>query len=574
VPLDASDGSRAFTRDGEVSFAVPADVEPLLRGGQRGAWVRARLVAGDYGAPRDIEGLPFPAAPSIATLTLHSALDVPPTPPAHLRLAGVLEWARIDAETASFEPFPPPALDGPALYLALEPHEPLHAGRELSFQVEPGPPAGRPVWRDARPPGTAPRWQQRCGDGWRDCDVADDSQTLARPGIVGVRLVSAPAQWPGSTLGPAAVPPCWLRIVWPADAAAPRLRRLVLNAVRARQSVRLDNELLGSGTGRPAQGFQALRTPIVGDVTLEVREADVWVEWQAVKDFAGSDAQSRHFVLDRSSGALTFGDGRRGRMPPAGANNIRLRRYHAGGGLRGNVAAGAAQQLRTTVPYVQAVSHLEPAAGGQDADDSGTVRRAASAWLRHRDRAVCADDYAALCVAASPEVARAWCHGCRDLGAGAAVRAGQVAAGTVSIIVLPHGAQTRPQPSADLLQRVKAHLDARRPLNVDLVLVGPEYAPCTVSARVVTLPGWSASEVAAACRRRLADYLHPVTGGEQHAGWMPGARPHRSDLLALLGSVEGVDHVLHLRWSVDETTLDGPGRALALVCAGAVEIGT
>ena len=572
VALDASDGTQNFTRHGEVVFVVPADVEPSALAGQHGAWVRARLASGHYGAPQLIDGLPFPAAPSIASLLLHSAVDVAPAAPARLLRAWVLELVAIDVAAASFEPFPRPEVDGFAVYIALASQERLLAERELSFQVQPGEPARRPVWRDGSAAGAAPRWQQRSGEGWRDCAAADDSNAFSRPGIVRVRLAAEPVAWPGSTV-PAAMPPCWLRIVWPAAAAAPRLRRLVLNAVPARQTMRLENEILGSSTGRPRQSFTALRTPIVGDVVLQVREAappdGTWVAWQEVPDFSASDAQARHFCLDRQTGQLRFGDGRQGRIPPAEANNVRLREYHAGGGRRGNVAAGAAAQLRTTVPYVQAVTHHEPASGGQDAGDAAAVRRAASGWLRHRDRAVCADDYVDLCHAASPEVARAWCNGCRDLDT---TRATTFAPGVVSLIVLPHGAQARPQPSADLLRRVKAHLDARRPLNAELVLLGPDYAAISVTTRVAGLPGRSAHEVAAACRRRLLEFLHPVTGGEAGQGWPPGQRPHRSDLVALLGAVEGVDHVVDLRWAAEDAHLDPSSRALALVCAGAVEV--
>jgi hypothetical protein len=76
--------------------------------------------------------------------------------------------------------------------------------------------------------------------------------------------------------------------------------------------------------------------------------------------------------------------------------------------------------------------------------------------------------------------------------------------------------------------------------------------------------------VAAACQRRLEAFLHPVTGANEGCGWAPGVRPHRSDLVALLGAVEGVDHVEELRLRVDDA---GTGsRETSLACAGAVEV--
>src|SRR5262249_26653177 len=150
----------------------------------------------------------------------------------------------------------------------------------------------------------------------------------------------------------------WLRVIWPVDEASrgvPQLPiGLAINSVAALHSQRLVNEILGSSNGRGDQVFKALRTPIIGDVRLQVREADEgWVTWNEVENFADSDADSRDFTLDRSTGEVSFGDGRRGRIPPSGANNIRLHEYATGGGRLGNQPAKAIAQLRSALPAVE-----------------------------------------------------------------------------------------------------------------------------------------------------------------------------------------------------------------------------
>lgn len=575
VALDVRDSTKSLTRHGDVSFTLPDDAQPFVLAGQRGIWVRARLVSGHYGAPRMIDGLHFPAAPSIRSLVLHSTIEIAPQPAALLCRTGTLELERIDTSTSSFEPFAPPDVEGSALYIALDGPEPLQAGRRLSFHIEPGPQTRRAVRRDITASSKVVRWQVRSADGWRECRVADESSNLERPGSVVVELPAAPTPWPGSSVLPLSSTHCWLRAVWLADAPAPCLRRVVLNAVRARQTLRVRHELLGSSTGLPGQTFGALRVPIYGDVVLQVREgaaapqAGEWTAWHEVTDFFASGGDSTHFCLDRRTGQVRFGNGARGRIPPAGPNNIRLLQYHVGGGRRGNVAAGAVAQLRTAVPYVQSVTNPEPGLGGQDAGSAVSLQRAASGWLRHRDRAVCADDYVDLCLAASPEVARAWCIGNRDLDASAAMRP---VPGVVSLIVLPHATQARPQPSSDLLERIQTFFDTRRPLNTELVLLGPEYLSQSVRARVAAAPGWTPQEVAQACRQRLIEFLHPVDGGDAREGWAPGQRPHRSDLVSLIGAVDGVDHVIELQASIDESQLSADRRALALVGPGSIEV--
>lgn len=591
IALDAADGTRSLTQNGQVGFTIPPDVDSPAIGGIREPWVRARLVSGQYGLPQTIDGVPYPAAPSIASISVHWRIDTAPTAPERILRRGAFEWTSVDpAAEAFFAPFPPFDVEGVALLVALVSDERTLKGRTLSVQVQPGRAPGRSIWREAevRPDAKAPRWQLMTVEGWKDCAVSDDSAGLTRSGIVQLRIDDAPTAWAGSTIDPAQQF-LWLRVVWPAGGDTPRLRRIALNAVRARQSLRLANEVLGSSNGRPGQIFQALRTPIVDEVVLQVREpspdgdadteapadanvpvsdASRWVRWQRVDSLSDSAGHARDFTLDRFTGRVAFGDGRCGRIPPAGANNIRLREYHAGGGVRGNSPAAAVSQLRTTVPYVEAVTNLEPASGGQDGGDALAVRRAGSAWLRHRERAVCGDDYADLALAASTEVARAYCSGTRDLAAQGLDF--ESAPGWSSVTIVPHGDEPRPQPSLDLLGRVQAHLDARKPVTARLRTLGPDYLGVSVSARISCAPSASPHELTAECRRQMLAFLHPVNGGIGGRGWAAGARPHRSDFVALLGAIEGVDHVEEVRLQFED--VEPAARRHALVCAGAVEV--
>ena len=48
------------------------------------------------------------------------------------------------------------------------------------------------------------------------------------------------------------------------------------------------------------------------------------MKWAEVVDFYGSLKSDRHYVRDRLTGEIRFGDGQRGMIPPLGLNNIRL----------------------------------------------------------------------------------------------------------------------------------------------------------------------------------------------------------------------------------------------------------
>jgi predicted phage baseplate assembly protein len=568
--IAANDGTQSLTQDGSLVFSVPNDVTAITIAGKTGPWLRARLASGQYGSTPATDGTASPMirAPAVKSLAVRSTLERGPLLPEHLVSQGALMSVQIDPSMPSpVDAFPSSDVGGPVLYVGLDALggalgalDVLAKGYVISWHVRPTPPTPPIIFGEPAPSTATPRWQMRTAGGWRDTTMHDGSVGLTQSGIVTLTLQDDPGEWLGSTLDPAARNLAWLRVIWPAvqvSRAIPQLPiGLTINCVLAQHSQHLTNEIVGSSNGRKDQVFKALRTPIIGEVQLQVREVDDdWVTWNEVDTLSASLSDSRHFTVDRSTGELRFGDGRFGRIPPPGANNIRLHQYTTGGGSLGNQPAKAIAQMRSAVPAVESVTNLEPATGGMDAEDAARVRAHASARLRHRDRAVCADDFADLALRASPDVARAICVAERDLGVAApAMSESATQPGVVSTIIIPRIADPCPQPSFHLLETVKNYLDARRSPAGRLVVVGPTYTRVSVKLQVVPAAEWSPDGVASECKRQIAEFLHPVTGGSEGCGWALGQRPHRSDLYGLLDAIEGVDFVRGLSLSIDVPT--------------------
>ncbi|MGH7930518.1 MAG: putative baseplate assembly protein, partial [Candidatus Binatia bacterium] len=379
----------------------------------------------------------------------------------------------------------------------------------------------------------------------------------------------------------------WLRVLWTGGefGCSPDLTRLLLNTVPASQTVTLHNELLGSSTGKGKQTFRSARVPILRKLKLEIREPDIpgaeelrliqkaegddavttlrdakgtieqiWVRWHEVEDWLSSTHRDRHFIVNRETGEILFGDGKRGQIPPVGTNNIRLRQYQTGGGAAGNRARRSIVQLRTTIPYVDSVTNLEAASGGLDMEDWDSLRERGSRWLRHRDRAVTTEDYEDLAKLASPTVGKAKCYSGKDLAldpSGKLLRPG-----VVSVVIVPYGAEAKPLPDLKLLRRVRDFLNQRRVPDASLLVLAPEYVRICVDAVVVAQSADSGASVALQCDDKLRRYLHPVNGGDASRGWEFGAMPHESDLFAVLESVPGLGFVRSLNIRTEE---DYPG---------------
>ena len=216
------------------------------------------------------------------------------------------------------------------------------------------------------------------------------------------------------------------------------MRRILTNTTWSRQAITREHEILGSSNGNLHQQFRTSQVPVLTGQHLEVQESElpvaeeqaliereegrdaiailtddtdqpteVWVRWHEVTDFYGSGPRDRHYILDHLTGEVFFGNNQQGRVPPQGRNNIRMARYQTGGGHSGNLPPESITELKTTLPYVDSVTHWEVASGGADLESFARLRKRGPKALRHRDRAVTAQDFEDLAFTASTQVGRA-----------------------------------------------------------------------------------------------------------------------------------------------------------------------
>jgi len=611
VRLDAEDGTHGLLESGHVRLRLPHGAGPIAVNGLETGWVRVRVAAL---TPRERDRI----SPPVIESGREAAVPVVPPPP----FLPAIERVRIDASkgfaaipvasivrtddvsSALFEislsspvpPFERMPSDDPALYLRFDgATRDLGAGTTVFFFMLESPEGSVSDSADRSP--SSMRVEYWDGGRWRAADIADATRGLTRTGPLTLRCERPWRAGPFATGGA-----FWARLVWPdrQQARPGLLARVALNTVMAINALSVENELLGSSDHTADQLYTCARRPVIGELQLEVREpaaapplelaarrvggqptlshADAlpggtgreqWVRWQAVESFTQSGPEDRHFVLNAWNGSVRFGDGRTGKIPPAGANNIRMRRYRAGGGSAGNVPSHAISELRATVSYVSAVTNLIPSSGGSDHESVQRIADRGSAWLRHRDRAVTREDYEDL-ARAVPGIARARCVPLRDLDADPEGR--RAYPGRISVIVVPDDASVAPKPSASQLRRVHEHLANRKPPETILIVLAPSYVMVDVAAEIVCDEDEDTGQLAAECRRRLDAYLHPVTGGPTGNGWRFGQRAVQSGLSAVLQGVEGVRQVRSLDLGLREERPGLMNTRLYLISPGRHEV--
>ena len=182
-----------------------------------------------------------------------------------------------------------------------------------------------------------------------------------------------------------------------------------------------------------------------------------------------------------------------------------------------------------------------------DREAVGETLRRAFVAVRARERAVLADEFAGLVLAACPEVARAYAVARPAVGD---LFSDEV---IIDVTVLPHAPDDpAPVPSPELLSEVFALLDERRLITTRLAVVPPTYRGVVVEAEV--LPAAGLIDPAALRRRAeaaIGTFLHPLAGGVDGAGWPFGRALFRSELFRVLEGVDGVDHVTALNLGAD-----------------------
>ncbi|MGC9505804.1 putative baseplate assembly protein [Baaleninema sp.] len=388
-------------------------------------------------------------------------------------------------------------------------------------------------------------------------------------------------------------------------------------------------ELLGISDGKPGQRFPLQYRPVLHRNDREyvavcppgtaLRDLADY-RWQEVGDFSDSTATANHYVIDDRNGVVQFGpivlepgelqrqsrdrarsqphdryangrvrdldrflpnsatetNGRAGerqygKIPPKG-HEIYMTGYRWGGGEQGNVKAGTLTKLMVAQAYIKGAINYKGAIGGTQAESLESAVMRVPAWLRTRERAVTREDFEYLVRQSSAvAVSRVRCLDAVETGI-----PGQVNLLVVPQVPLPTELVRGMAPERFALDkqfrdRLKAYLDERKLLGVNVQVDSPEFVGVKVRLEVVLKPQYAESirlqeRTQQEVQSVLYRFLNPVTGGFEGTGWAFGAPVHRFEIADRAQQVAGVSSVVGVRllrfrksgddWICDETVED------------------
>jgi hypothetical protein len=393
------------------------------------------------------------------------------------------------------------------------------------------------------------------GDQFVSIIVDDKTRALGESGLLSMTFTRrpTPSELFGKTL-------TWLRLKPQPSADGkwlPTLSGAYLNAVWASATETLTRELLGSSSGEPHLTVRLARPPVLyKTLELRVKEplgeeereelrkdgenkvlSDVeglsdgdWVLWDQVLDPGDAEPSDRVYSLDENNGEIRFGDGVHGKIPPTGPDAIVAFRYSRterdpAGGDRvpaNGIKPRTELNLVSPVESVETVIAADESAGGAPTESDERVLRFGFARIRHRNRAVTADDIEDLALQSSPDIVQARAFVRRD---------------HIRLIVVMRGKAPRPNAAQirelhrQLLLVAPVSLSASGALRIERPVI--RKLRIDLKLRVATLK--EAGALTDFVKQRLTEFFDTAIGGVDNDGWALGLSPTEGDIaLALI----------------------------------------
>lgn len=407
-------------------------------------------------------------------------------------------------------------------------------------------------------------WEYRNGTGdndWIELKVDDETHHFTFSGSVSLEIHS---DIKISSLPFISDDLCWIRcrVIEEGFEIPPRIEAIRLNTVKVIQKEHVkgenDKELyLGTSNGLPNQTFclppplsksskiphgkdwcknQTVKNLVMeNSVKIHSMINNVKLEWFEVPDFAASEEDDAHFVVDLNNGVISFGDGANGMIPPA-EHDIKAFYNHIDG-VKGNVAAKQIKYILSDNLKDLEVFNEKAATGGFDSESIEEAVIRVRKDLKTPYTAVTSYDYEEL-AKSTPGLRVRRAKALPDKNNN-----------TVTVLVVPESnpenVLSEPKASTGFLKTVCHHLDKHRLITTQIQVDNPIYIEVTVIATLKPQNGYDDDLLKNNADKALVNFLNPYTGYEGK-GWPFGRDVFISEIYEVLDEVEGVDCVFRV----------------------------
>jgi hypothetical protein len=539
-----------------ITFICPEDIYEVFVGSQSGFYIRARILK----AENLYKTRGWYMSPCVRNISFEYHYEI-----TGCRILDVLTYNNIEerrydpADDAGYDGFVPFRCAGASdrtLYLGFS-APPDNGPMRIFWDIDEDPLSQRPKLR----------WSYLTAGGWKSMNIADETESFTKLGLtvfldnhdfVKTRLFGEELYWVSVVDAE--------NVYRTKICALPIVNRIYLNSVRAVNldshneeyfafNIYMENATLTLSVSSVLElelyvnEFSTINEAEAAELEKQGRltrvtgsggmDTEIWVKWDEVNSFAMEDNYSRCYVLDRSTGVITFGNGRKGRIPPVSEiNNIRVV-YTTGGGDRTNVAPGSISGLERSYGFVSGVDNAKRFYGGCDAETVFEAMRRSAVMLRTQGKVVTTRDLESLTFNASRNIRKLRCV-CGRNASGSKER------GAVTLVVL----KKEHSEFGRIRNDIKEYLRGRLPGNIvaadRLYVTEPTLVKINVRAEIRTNELNGIFELKKSVEQCLADYFASFSGNDGDNVWRLGMIPNEQQIRSALLRLKNVVYIRNL----------------------------
>jgi hypothetical protein len=522
-----------------LSFICPEDWQPLTIGGYHGRCLRIRIEQADNCYLRPC----IHTMPEVSGLKLSYRYDgIWKRPQKVRRISGTAEEELQIEEGTAFTAFSPLRYPGDRLYFGFD--RKMESGPVgLLFKIEPVRRTG-----DA-----ALTFEYSTRTGFAPLKVIDHTENLSSTGTLA--FIPPPDFAEAEIEG---VRRYWLRVSDGKDDedrnARPRIEDIIINAVEICNVETVPEESFYIDAAQPNMSFPlAARNILSADVYVNERgfhtenemkrladEQDVrishnfmgnisefFVRWTETEDFSDSGPGDRHYIIDRMTNTIRFGDGVKVMAPRPQTSEAFTVRARCTRGAAGNLPAGAVNSAQGNLLFIGSISNPVDTWGGGDIESSEKAHLRGANVLSSQNRLVSAADFEREVMGASASIRKVRCVTGRTPD-------GRAVDGAVTIAVMTKDYRGGSYSFAELKDSLKRLLlqKCEAGLREDLLIITePLYV--SISTAVYLQTSLKSFAVRNKVVEHLESFLDPLS---RRNGWDIGRLPDEAQIRFELGS--------------------------------------
>ncbi len=267
---------------------------------------------------------------------------------------------------------------------------------------------------------------------------------------------------------------------------------------------------------------------------------EVWVEWKYVENFLFAQSQDRVYSIEPNQGALLFGNGKNGRVPPVSEDEDIKVIYQSGGGDLTNIESHQISDMEMSIGFVHQVDNPLPFVDGADQETIKAALKRNASNIRTQNKALTIRDFEAIALSVSRSIERVKCFSGID-------DRGEIMKGAITLVVVSQSFNQRynhfDKIKDQILEVLKSKIDNNLWVYDKLFIIEPHFIKIDVFVEISVKSFNGIFNIKNAVLEKLSNFINANRGNLNKEGWQIGSLPNVIQISNMIKKVSGVEEI-------------------------------